>query len=335
MLIFVPMNLYTTVDTPSQLPRFTHADKLLMLGSCFATEMGERLRAGKFGCHVNPYGVLYNPLSIATALREIRQGKLYQVGDLFEYRECWHSPMHHSDFSFPSPGQTLQAINAGLQAARTLLPALSGVLLTFGSSYVYEEKEHGRIVGNCHKLPERCFTRRRLSVGEIVEAYASLFSEWLPENPSLKFLFTVSPIRHLRDGLHANQLSKSTLLLAVDELCRLFPDNAFYFPAYELLMDELRDYRFYADDLVHPSSVAVSLVWERFCEACLTSDARGVMHECEEIHKALSHKPFRPDSDAYKRFLGQIVLKIEQLTAKFPYLDFENERELCRILLNK
>lgn len=335
MLIFVPMNFYTTVDIPKHLPRFTQADSLLMLGSCFASEMGERLRAGKFGCVVNPYGVLYNPLSIATALQEIRQGKVYREDDLFEYRGCWHSPMHHSDFSSPSPKETLQAINDGLQVARTILPSLKGLLLTFGSAYVYEEKERGCIVGNCHKLPERNFTRRRLSVDEIVDVYASLLSEWFAENPSLKVLLTVSPIRHVRDGLPANQLSKATLLLAIDRLLTLFPDHLYYFPAYELLIDELRDYRFYAEDMVHPSKVAVDYVWTRFCEACMTPDARQLMHDCEEVQKALAHKPLHPDSQEYKRFLGQIVLKIEQLTAKFPYLDFQNESELCRTRLNK
>ena len=151
--------------------------------------------------------------------------------------------------------------------------------------------------------------------------------------PRLKVLFTVSPIRHVRDGMHANQLSKATLLLAVNQLQATFPEHVFYFPAYELLLDELRDYRFYAEDMVHPSETAIRYVWERFTRSCISADALRIMEESENIRKMLSHKPFYPASEEYKRFLGQIVLKIDQLNGKYPYLDFQKEREICRIRL--
>ena len=241
--------------------------------------------------------------------------------------------MHHGDFSSADKEKVLETINTRLQEAHAVFSQLDYLLLTFGTAWVYESKETGRVVSNCHKQPETKFTRRKLSVDEIVLDYKELLSDVLLRNPKLKILFTVSPIRHVRDGLHANNLSKATLLLAVEQLQMLFPGHVFYFPAYELLLDELRDYRFYAEDMVHPSKLAVDYVWERFVHSCISADALQIMEESENIRKSLAHRPFHPESDEYKRFLGQIVLKIERLNGKYPYLDFKKEREICRIRL--
>ena len=205
---------------------------------------------------------------------------------------------------------------------------------TFGTAYVYEQKETGRVVSNCHKLPESNFNRRLLSVDEIVNEYTSLIAGMTARNPNLKVLFTVSPIRHIRDGMHANQLSKSTLLLTIDRLQQLFPKQVFYFPAYEIVLDELRDYRFYADDMLHPSPLAVNYLWKCFSDSFFSAETKQVMTEVEDIRKDMAHKPFHPESEAYQRFLGQIVLKIERLIGKYPYLDFQKETELCHIRLN-
>ena len=329
------MNFFTSVDIPADLPRLTHRDHLLLMGSCFATNMGVRLADAKFPCLLNPYGVLYNPLSISTAIREALDGKVYAEADLYEHEGLWHSPMHHGDFSASTAEETLECINGRLGEMRAWLSELDCLMLTWGSAWVYEDRQIGRIVGNCHKLPERCFNRRRLSVDEIVEDYVDLIGVLRGIRPKLKILFTVSPIRHIRDGLHDNQLSKATLLLTIDALKARFPQSVFYFPAYEIVLDELRDYRFYASDMVHPSEVAVDYVWERFCASCLTEESMRVMDECEKIRKALEHKPFRPESEGYKSFLEQIVLKINRLKEKYPYLDFEKEIKLCHIRLNK
>ena len=327
------MDFYTFVELPSDLPKFAHTDRLMLLGSCFVTHIGRKLVEAKFRCDVNPYGVLYNPFSIAAALREMDGGKVYHSDDLFFFRECWHSPMHHGDFSSCEAEDTLRRINGRLKEAHEHFHRLDCLLLTFGSAWVYENKKTGTVVANCHKQPESCFTRRMLSVSEIVSDYTSLLSGLLARIPRLKVLFTVSPIRHVRDGMHANQLSKATLLLAVNQLQATFPEHVFYFPAYELLLDELRDYRFYAEDMVHPSETAIRYVWERFTRSCISADALRIMEESENIRKMLSHKPFYPASEEYKRFLGQIVLKIDQLNGKYPYLDFQKEREICRIRL--
>ncbi|MDR1003848.1 MAG: GSCFA domain-containing protein [Prevotellaceae bacterium] len=329
------MQLTTPIPLPANLPRLSQQDELLMIGSCFATNIGERLLAAKFRCDVNPFGVLYNPASVATALRQIVQGKRYAEGDLFFFGERWHSPMHHSDFSTSDREEALHRINSRLQAVHHRMDRLDCLLITFGTAYVYEQKETGEIVGNCHKQPDKLFNRRRLETDEIVADYTSLLSDLTARNPKLKVLFTVSPIRHIRDGLHANQLSKAILLLAIDRLQTLFPEQVYYFPAYELLLDELRDYRFYADDMVHPSPQAIRYVWEKFAQACLTDTAQEIARTCEEITKALAHTPFQPQSAGYKHFLEQIVLRIDRLNEKYPYLAaFQNERELCRISLN-
>ena len=321
------MELYTHVDLPNDFPRITHRDRLMLLGSCFVSHMGERLARGKFCCDVNPYGVLYNPLSISAALREMVSGKVYTADGLFFHNGCWHSPMHHGDFSAPVREEALERINARLRQAHGELEGLDYLLLTWGTAWVYEDRATGQVVGNCHKRPETDFTRRRLSVAEVVQDYVSLLSGLFARNSRLRVVLTVSPIRHVRDGLHANQLSKSVLLLAAEQLQEAFPEKVYYFPAYELLVDELRDYRFYADDLAHPSAMAVDYVWERFTDWCIAAEAKPVMAECEAVQKALAHRPVRPGSEAHKRFLEQIVLKMEQLIGKYPYLDFKKERE--------
>lgn len=223
------MNLYTPVEVVSGMPLLSQENNLLLMGSCFASEMGQRLADAKFCCDVNPYGVLYNPFSISVALREIIAGKCYNENDIFLFHGLWHSAMHHGSFSSVSAEETLAGINGRLKSAHERLDRLDCLLLTFGSAWVYENKKTGTIVANCHKQPESCFTRHMLSVSEIVSDYTSLLSGLLARIPRLKILFTVSPIRHVRDGMHANQLSKATLLLAVNQLQATFPKHVFYF----------------------------------------------------------------------------------------------------------
>ena len=325
----------TPVVWSEGLPSLDQRQPMLLMGSCFASEMGVRLQCAKFDVDLNPFGVLYNPLSIAEALSEIMDGRRYTTGDLFCHEGLWHSWMHHSDFSAAEAEEVVTHINARLQQAHHRLTKLQRVVLTLGSAYVYRLTASGEVVGNCHKMPERNFRRERLTVEEVTEALTAVIERLLALNPELKILLTVSPIRHLRDGLHANQLSKSTLLLATDALCRRFPQQLFYLPIYEVMMDELRDYRYYADDLVHPSSLALEYIWNTLIDKCFTAEAKVVMQECDAISKALAHRPLHPDSEAYKRFLEQTLLKIERLNGKFPNLDLQNEHATCHTLLNK
>lgn len=317
------MRFTTPVELSKGLPPITHAQQLLLMGSCFAENIGTLLKDNSFHCDVNPFGILYNPFSISEALKEILAGKQYTEDDLFFFRDCWHSPMHHGMFSAASVDEVLRQINDRLLQAHDRMEHTDWLLLTWGTAYVYQQKDTGRIVSNCHKQPEGSFSRRMLAVDEIVREYTLLLEELRKRNSGLKVLFTVSPIRHIRDGLHANQLSKATLLLAIEQLQTAFPDFVFYFPSYEIVLDELRDYRFYTDDMLHPSPVAIRYLWERFSEVFFSDETKKIMEECESIRKALAHRPFHPDSEEHKRFLGQIVLKIERLNGKYPYLEFE------------
>lgn len=225
-------------------------------------------------------------------------------------------------------------INERIRKGHENLRQADWILITWGSSFVYTWKENGKIVGNCHKLPARLFERKRIGTDEIVEAYLPLLRQIKTLRPQLQCLFTVSPIRHLKDGLHGNQLSKANLLLAADKICQEL-DFCHYFPSYEIMMDELRDYRFYADDMMHPSALAIQYIWECFSNTYFTSSTLSFLKEWEKIRRGLAHRPFNPETEAYQTFLSQILLKIEELKEKLPYLDVQKEIKLCQAQLKK
>ena len=323
------MNFRTQVEMPVKGGEIFHSDRIMLWGSCFTENIGNLLKENKFQCDVNPFGTLYNPLSIAKALHQVMEGKQYQSSDLFEAGGLWHSWMHHSVFSVSDKEACLDGINARMNESNSFLKECNWLIITWGTAYVYALKENEEVVGNCHKQPDKIFERRRLSVSEIVCEWTLLLEKLKQVNPDLKVVLTVSPIRHAKDGMHGNQLSKSTLLLAVDELCKTCPE-CIYFPSYEIMMDELRDYRFYADDMMHPSKLAVEYIWECFGNTYFGDTTKGIMKEWQDISKRLSHKPFNPDSEAYRNFLSQIVLKINRLKEKLPYFDVQKELEQCR-----
>ena len=280
------MKLQTVVDIKPSDWKIGYEDKILMLGSCFSDEIGEQMQQRYLHVTCNPFGTLYNPLSIAQAVNyqlPITKDQL----PLVEYEGLWHSMAHHGSFSRPTREEAEQAVLASIDTMQRALQEASVVIVTFGTAWVYEMKGEGLpvtgngIVGNCHKLPESCFTRRRLSVEEIVDSWRPILDRY----PDKHWLFTVSPIRHIRDGLHENQLSKATLLQAVDQL------KASYFPSYEIMLDELRDYRFYADDLVHPSSMAVNYIWERFVDTFCTPQTRNELTIQHKRWKQEHHIP--------------------------------------------
>ena len=345
MLTFALKNslitMYKGFITPIEIPRsrvkITHECPILIMGSCFAENIGQRLKEGKFRCEENPFGVLYNPLSIATAIRQMMEGRTYgkDAPELVEHGGMWHSLMHHGSFSATTQEECLRNINGRMAEAHDFLPQTRLMLITFGTAYVYRHREKGIVVGNCHKLPERTFSHERLTTEEIVTEYTALIKEVTQRCPEVHIIFTVSPIRHLRDGLHANQLSKATLLLAIDRLCELMPDTCSYFPAYEIMMDELRDYRFYADDMMHPSPLAIEHIWRHFADNFFPLPTKKFLQAWEEIRQALAHRPLHPEGEQYKQFLSQIELRIHRLKEKYPTFDAENELLLCRTRLNK
>ena len=327
----------TRVEMPRKVFEIDHSKAVMTMGSCFSEHIGRNLSDNGFRCDTNPFGVLYNPLSISAALRRILSGKKYdeEAPELIAYEGNWHSLMHHSSFSASTKAGCLSLVNERLLSASSFLRGAGVLLVTFGSAYVYRYKPTGEVAGNCHKLPERMFLRERLLPETIVEEYTSLLAELQSYNPDLHLIFTVSPIRHLRDGLHGNQLSKATLLLAIDRLVEMHPAKCHYFPSYEIMMDELRDYRFYADDMLHPTPLAISCIWEYFVEHFFPLSARKTLQVWKEIRRGLEHRPFNPDSEQYKQFLSQLALRIEQLKEKNPNFEVEKELTLCRTRLNR
>ena len=240
------------------------SDHIMTVGSCFATEMAAKMKDAGFDVLHNPFGVLYNPLSIAECLERCLDDRPIDSGDLVEVDGLWHSWLHHGSFSRSSKEECLEVCNRAIHEAHEFLERATCLIVTFGTAYVFELVENGMVVGNCHKAVAARFARRRLTVDEIVSRWQPLLAR-LPQA-----VFTVSPIRHMADGAHGNQLSKSTLILAVDQL------QTHYFPSYEIMMDELRDYRFYADNMTHPSPLAVDIIWERFAETYFTPATRNL-----------------------------------------------------------
>lgn len=321
------MEFYTRISIPKAPFTFSHTEQTVLLGSCFAENIGKKLEENKFKTDLNPFGTLYNPSSIAEAIRMLLRPERFTGDDLFQHEGIYHSFSHHSRFSSSSETECLANINGRLFRSADALRESRRMILTFGTAWVYRLKSSGKVVSNCHKLPEKMFDRQLLTVEKIATEWKSLLLSLWEQNPDLKILFTVSPIRHWKDGAHGNQLSKATLLLAIDVLQKEFPERTAYFPAYEIMMDELREYRFYADDMLHPSPAAVEYIWERFTDNMLSTDSLTILKEWKNIQKAINHKPFQPESEAYKRFISQTLLKIERLNEKFPFFDMTNEVE--------
>ena len=283
-----------------------HSAKIFALGSCFAESIAERLVRAKFSVTSNPFGVLFNPFSIANTLDRLADTRVFTVCDIEEGKEGFFSFDTHSSLDGKTHTEIFANLNQAVAQGSKALHNAEWVILTFGTAWVYERE--GKVVANCHKQPAKEFMRRRLSVEEIVERYRTLFEGILRDK---KVIITVSPVRHLGDTLQENSVSKATLRLAVEELVARY-ENAHYFPSYEILIDDLRDYRYYGDDMVHPSSMAVAYVWEQFCKYALTKRANDLLPLIEQIVTASEHRPFNPDSQAHKEFCKKMIREIEQ-----------------------
>ena len=328
------MELITKVILPDIPRKIAYKDSLLLLGSCFATNIGENLKKAKFQTLANPYGVIYNPASIHAVVERTLRKRAYKEVDLFMSGGLFHSYDHHSSYSLPDSRKMLREINKARKETATFLTSGNWMAVTFGTAYVYKLKSDGRVVANCHKQPEALFDRSRMSVDEIVSLWLPLIQKIRKVNPYMNFLFTVSPIRHSKDGLHENQLSKATLLLAIEAL-KEQTEGVFYFPAYEIMMDELRDYRFYAEDMTHPSPTAVKYIWERFRSCLMDEDTLQAIAEWQTISQAIAHRPFNPESEQYNSFLSQTLLKIEEHKRKFPYFDVADEMEQIKARISR
>jgi hypothetical protein len=291
-------------------------DGIVLLGSCFAEEMGAKLVPRRFNVLVNPHGILYNPESLATAISEYMAGRQYTQADLFRHNNLWHSYQHHGRFSQADEAACLQGINAEIDKAHAQLKAARWLIVTFGSAFAYRHKKSGSLVANCHKVPSTEFEKVLLTKESIAGRWTSLLAALQKFNPELRFVFTVSPVRYVRDGLVENNRSKGILL---DSIHTLVESNVgcYYFPAYEIVVDELRDYRFYKEDLVHPTAQAVNYVWEKFATTALDATAQQFIAEYETVRKALQHRPFQESSQEYQGFRKQLEEKIHALEKKY------------------
>ena len=312
------MKFRTEIEAAPLAEGLEYGAKIFALGSCFAENISERLKRAKFSIASNPFGILFNPASIAAAIDRLVDARSFAVCDITAGKESFFSFDAHSSLDGKTHTEAFGNLNKAVAQGSKALHEADWVILTFGTAWVYEHE--GRVVANCHKQPASQFERRRLSVTEIVERYSRLFEGILRDK---RVILTVSPVRHIGDGLQENSVSKATLRLAVEELVAKY-ENAHYFPSYEILIDDLRDYRYYADDLAHPSNMAVDYVWERFCDVVLTDAAKAKLSQVEQIVAAAEHRPFNPESEAHKAFCRKMLAKMESM----PEMDFTLEKSM-------
>ena len=317
------MQFHTEIKITPLERTIIYGDGLLFLGSCFADEVGGICRGLGFNAMVNPFGVLYNPASIAQSVERLGSGMHFTHEEVIKVGEgqyCTFS--HNTAFWNSSEMALLEQVNASLKKAQEHFLKSKWIVVSLGTSWVFRNKANGSVVSNCHKLPANQFERQFLSV----EQSFRYLSETVQPHPEKQFIFTVSPLRHLKDGLHENQLSKAALLLAVDQVCKQF-NNTHYFPAYEILLDELRDYRFYKEDMVHPSEQAIRYIWERFADFVIDPKEKPAMKAAAELKQMLQHRPLFPESEAFQKFELLKEKKISELKRDFPRVCINNLSE--------
>ena len=283
--------------------KILHACKIAMQGSCFVENMAAKFLNAGFSIDLNPFGIAYNPFSMSQNLNRMLDNRPYVADELFKENDLYHSFSHHSRFSGINPDEALAKINTRMTQSLDFLRTAGLLIITFGTAFVYRLQSTGSVVSNCHKLSAKLFTYNRLTIEAIVQEWNDLILRLQTFNPSLRVLFTVSPIRHWKDGAHGNQLSKSILLLSVEEILRNH-SHCFYFPAYEIVLDDLRDYRFYSEDMLHPSSQAIDYIWEKFTDAWFDDETLKKAHDFEKTQQALNHIPLQPESQAYRKFIA-------------------------------
>jgi hypothetical protein len=311
------MKLNTPVEIKPLEKRLTYKDSILFVGSCFADEIGRRCTERYFDTRVNPFGVLFNPCSISDCL-----GLLEGYGinaeqcsfipeDVIETSGGYVSFHHHGSMARPTAQEFLDNANKVLADASDFYYREGWVVVTLGTAFIYTDKESGNVVANCHKLPADRFERTMINADQVYDA----LSQYVAARPNRQWIFTVSPVRHLADGLHANTLSKATLHLGIEKLVNRYP-NAHYFPAYEILMDELRDYRFYADDMMHPSVQAADYIFERFMDFALADSERSLLSEAEKVRGMMDHRILNPGTPQASKFETQRNQALESLLSK-------------------
>ena len=316
------MNFRTQIPIPPNLNPIDYNSKIVSLGSCFAVNMAEKFEYYKFQNSVNPFGIIFNPVSIEKLIYRIVNQVFFTEKDIFFHNERWHCFEVHSDLSNANKEEFLENLNVILKLSLIQLFQASHVIITFGTSWVYRNFESNAIVANCHKLPQNQFQKEILSVETIGNSIKNTIDLIQKINPDCNFIFTVSPVRHLKDGFVENQRSKSHLITAIHDTIKPQLPAVNYFPSYEIMMDELRDYRFYAEDMLHPSAVAIDYIWSKFKESTIAESDFPVMEQVDSIQKSLSHKPFNPNSESHLKFESKLKQKMTNLQFQYSFMKF-------------
>ncbi|MEZ2415748.1 GSCFA domain-containing protein [Muriicola sp. E247] len=318
------MELQTHVPLNKAPIPISYESEIVLLGSCFANHIASRLTYFQFRNRLNPFGTLFHPQAITNLILRSIEGRVFRNEDLIYHQEQWHSFEVHSEMSRAKADDLLAGLNNGLQELREFLLNASHLVITLGTAWGYKRKDSGSWVANCHKVPQSEFAKILSTPADIEENLTNALTSVFGINPEIAILFTVSPVRHLKDGFVENQRSKAHLVVAVHQLIEQFSKKkVYYFPSYELMMDELRDYRFYEADMVHPNALAVNYIWEKFSSVCVDNKEHAVMSSVEEIQKGLAHKPFNPLSEAHKAFKSALGEKINDLRQRYPFMKFE------------
>lgn len=277
--------------------------RILSLGSCFALNIGEKFGYFKFRNTINPFGILFHPLALEKVIRFALEDKQFTEADIFHHNESWHCYNAHSDLSVAESAALLQNLVAATATLREAITSASHIIITLGTAWVYRLNSTGELVANCHKVPQKEFTKELLSIETISNSLKNILSLIASVSPEATVVFTVSPVRHIKDGFVENQWSKANLIAALHSVLNTEKGllNTAYFPSYEIMMDELRDYRFYAEDMIHPNRTAIDYIWQRFAENWVTPEAHQTMKLADSIQKGLQHRPFNPDSESHKK----------------------------------
>jgi hypothetical protein len=316
------MQFRTSIPIPKSNYLIDYNSKIMSLGSCFAVNMAEKLDYFKFQNSCNPIGILFHPLAIQKLIDFVVSGKQFGENDIFFHNERWHCFDVHSDLSNSNKEELLESLNAIIKSTNERLNESTHIIITYGTSWVYREIGSDSIVANCHKVPQKQFQKELLSVEEIEEKIADTIQLIQSVNPNCSIIFTVSPVRHIKDGFVQNQYSKANIISALHKTFDFRLSNVSYFPSYEIMMDELRDYRFYAEDMLHPNQVAIDYIWKRFKETTISETAFNVMDEVEGVQKSLSHKPFNPNSESHFKFESKVREKITKLENQYSFMKF-------------
>jgi hypothetical protein len=315
------MNFTTKIPLPKSINPIDYNSKILSLGSCFAENMGEKLAYFKFQSTTNPFGIIFNPVSIENLISRVVNNQKFTEEDIFFHNDLWHCFEVHSEVSHPDKEHFLTNLNQIIEETNNQLSNATHIIITYGTSWVYRNKASKKIAANCHKVPQSQFDKEILSAETIQKSIQNSINLIQKVNPTCHFIFTISPVRHIKDGFVENQRSKAHLITAIHNSQHI-TRNTNYFPSYEIMMDELRDYRFYADDLLHPSQVAIDYIWERFVETQISEVTNSIMEEVATIQKGLAHRPFNPNSKTHQHFLENLNHKIECIQKKIPFANF-------------